>query len=121
MDYLINQGVNQMKQGTGLHTYKKNVKNAKRLHDAELYPDQIAEIMQVDERSVYRYLRAAGISKEMMHKGRYTKLNDEVLQETQDAIQGCDGNLELAAEVLGLGSINSVRYRQGKIDASTQS
>ena len=109
-----------MKQGTGLHTYENQVKESKRLHDAGLYPDQISEILQVDERSVYRYLRAAGISKEMMHKGRYdNKLNDEVLQETQNAIQGCDGNLELAAEVLGLGSINSVRYRQRKIDAST--
>lgn len=108
-----------MKQGTGLHTYGKNVRAAKQLHDAGLYPDQISEILQVDQRSVYRYLRTAGITKSMMHKGRYTKLNDEVLQETKDAIRECGGDLKLAAEVLGLGSGNSVRYREGKIDAAS--
>ena len=108
-----------MKQGTGLHTYNKNVKEAKRLHDSGLYPDQISEILQVNQRSVYRYLRASGITKSMMHKGRYTKLNEKVLQETQDAICECGGDLELAAEVLGLGSGNSVRYREGKIDVAS--
>lgn len=104
-----------MKQGTGLHTYGKHVEEAKYLHDLGLYPDQISEILDVDERSVYRYLRAAGVTREMMHKGRYKKLTDEALAETRDAIESCDGDLIAAAQVLGLSSANSLRYREGKM------
>lgn len=98
-----------MRQGTGLYTFADRVKQAVELHDEEFYPEEIALIMNVDPRSVYRYLNHAGVE---MHPGRYPYVTDSELEKTQQKLNEHNGDRQMVADAMGLSSANAIKYRE---------
>lgn len=102
-----------MKQGTGLYTMDDRIQKAVELHDEEFYPEEIALLMDVAVRSVYRYLTYAGVK---MHPGRYPYVTNAELEKTQQKLDEYGGDRQQVAKDLGLASANAIKYREVLIE-----
>ena len=102
-----------MRQGTGLYTMEDRVQKAVELHEEGFYPEEIALIMGVRERSVYRYLKKGGCE---MHPGRYPYVTNSELEKTQQKLSEHNGDRQLVARDLGLSSANAIKYREVLIE-----
>lgn len=103
-----------MKQGTGLYTLEEQTEQAVQLHKDGKYPNEIASIMNVTQRSVYRYLRRGGIDVKGMHPRRHKKISISELKRMMHLLKQYDGDRKKVANILGLASANAVKYREDK-------